>query len=68
MDCKEIHELLPDLAAGFAVSTPEAEKHIASCGKCPSHRLISIPAFRRACVRKWRARLSPGINACFRAL
>ena len=34
MNCKEIHELLPDLAAGFAVSPPEAEKHIASCTTC----------------------------------
>ncbi|MGA9526723.1 MAG: hypothetical protein WBS24_01270 [Terriglobales bacterium] len=34
MDCKGIYELLPDLAAGLAVSTPEAEKHIASCTTC----------------------------------
>lgn len=34
MDCKEIHELLPDLAAGMEASTPETEKHIASCAAC----------------------------------
>ncbi len=34
MDCKEIHELLPDLAAGMEVATPEIEKHIASCAAC----------------------------------
>ncbi|MFZ1918041.1 MAG: hypothetical protein WAU58_10745 [Terriglobales bacterium] len=34
MDCKEIHELLPDLAAGMETSTPEIEKHIASCADC----------------------------------
>ena len=34
MDCKEIHELLPDLAAGMEAATPEIEKHIASCVDC----------------------------------
>jgi len=34
MDCKEIRELLPDLAAGMETSTPEVEKHIASCEAC----------------------------------
>ncbi len=34
MDCKEIHELLPDLAAGMETFTPEVEKHIASCEAC----------------------------------
>lgn len=34
MDCKEIHELLPDLAAGMEAATPEVEKHIASCDAC----------------------------------
>jgi hypothetical protein len=34
MDCKEIKELLPDLAAGMEVSTPEVQKHIASCDAC----------------------------------
>ena len=34
MDCKGIHELLPDLAAGLERTTPEAAKHIASCAHC----------------------------------
>ena len=34
MDCKQIHELLPDLAAGREASTPEVQKHIASCDAC----------------------------------
>ena len=34
MDCKQIHELLPDLAAGMEASTPEVEKHLASCAAC----------------------------------
>src|SRR5580698_5880431 len=34
MDCKDIKELLPDLAAGMEVSTPEVQKHIASCDAC----------------------------------
>lgn len=34
MDCKETHELLPDLAAGMEAPTPEVEKHIASCDAC----------------------------------
>ncbi len=34
MDCKEIHEILPDLAAGMEKATPEIEHHIASCAAC----------------------------------
>jgi len=34
MNCREIRELLPDLASGVAVSTPEIEKHLASCDVC----------------------------------
>jgi predicted anti-sigma-YlaC factor YlaD len=34
MDCKEIQEMLPDLAAGIEARTPEVEKHIASCKAC----------------------------------
>lgn len=34
MDCKHIQELLPDLAAGMETSTPEVEKHLASCDAC----------------------------------
>jgi hypothetical protein len=34
MNCNQIRELLPDLAAGMDASTPEVEKHIASCNDC----------------------------------
>jgi hypothetical protein len=34
MECKEIRELLPDLAAGMATPTPEVKTHIASCAAC----------------------------------
>jgi predicted anti-sigma-YlaC factor YlaD len=41
MNCNEIRELLPDLAAaaGMRSSTPEpeVEKHIASCAGCAAH-------------------------------
>lgn len=37
MNCTQIRELLPDLAAGMDASTPEVEKHIASCGACAAH-------------------------------
>ena len=36
MNCKQVHELLPELAAGIDASTlePEVGKHIASCSEC----------------------------------
>jgi len=39
MNCNQIRELLPDLAAGMDTSTaePEVEKHIASCADCAAH-------------------------------
>jgi predicted anti-sigma-YlaC factor YlaD len=37
MNCNEIRELLPDLAAGMDASTPEVSKHIASCNDCAAH-------------------------------
>ena len=37
MNCNQIRELLPDLAAGMNTSTPEVEKHIASCSDCAAH-------------------------------
>ena len=41
MNCKEIRELLPDLAAAAgmhaATPEPEVEKHIASCAACSAH-------------------------------
>jgi predicted anti-sigma-YlaC factor YlaD len=37
MNCNQIRELLPDLAAGLDPATPEVEKHIASCNDCAAH-------------------------------
>jgi predicted anti-sigma-YlaC factor YlaD len=37
MNCNEIRELLPDLAAGMDASTLEVEKHLASCDDCAAH-------------------------------
>jgi len=37
MNCKEIREQLPDLAAGISRATPEVEKHLASCAGCAAH-------------------------------
>ena len=34
MNCNEIRELLPDLAADIDAGTPEVDKHIASCAAC----------------------------------
>lgn len=31
---KEVHELLPDLAAGLASATPEVSDHLRSCAAC----------------------------------
>jgi predicted anti-sigma-YlaC factor YlaD len=37
MNCNQIRELLPDLAAGIDASTPEVNQHITSCNQCAAH-------------------------------
>jgi anti-sigma factor RsiW len=37
MNCNQIRELLPDLAAAAGMDAPEVEKHIASCNDCAAH-------------------------------
>ncbi len=37
MNCNQIRELLPELAAGMDARTPEVENHIASCATCAAH-------------------------------
>src|SRR3982074_3677912 len=39
MNCNQVRELLPGLAAGMDTSPPEpeVEKHIASCAGCAAH-------------------------------
>jgi predicted anti-sigma-YlaC factor YlaD len=53
MDCKEIQELLPDLAAGLERATPEVDKHIATCAGCSAR----LHGFQKtmALLDEWRA-------------
>ena len=37
MDCNQIRERLPELAAGMEAATPEVQEHIASCDDCAAH-------------------------------
>src|SRR5258707_6527349 len=53
MNCKQIDELLPDLAAGMDDSTPEVEKHIASCNDCAAH--LRDLQKTMALLDEWRA-------------
>lgn len=52
MNCTEIRELLPDLAAGLDVGAPEVESHIASCSACAA----KLQGFRQtmALLDEWR--------------
>jgi predicted anti-sigma-YlaC factor YlaD len=53
MKCTEINELLPDLAAGLAVATPEVNDHLRSCSACTE----TLTEFRKtmALLDEWRA-------------
>jgi anti-sigma factor RsiW len=53
MNCYEIHELLPDLAAGADPRTPEVEKHLTSCAGCAA----KLQGFKQtmALLEEWRA-------------
>jgi len=53
MKCKEIHELMPDLAAGLKPVTPEVEEHFAACAECNG----KLQEFRQtmALLDEWRA-------------
>jgi hypothetical protein len=33
MKCHEIHEWMPDVAAGFSEPTPDESKHLESCAR-----------------------------------
>jgi anti-sigma-K factor RskA len=37
MNCNQIRELLPELAAGMDAAMPEVNQHIASCDDCAAH-------------------------------
>jgi len=53
MKCTEIHELLPDLAAGFASAPPGIDDHLRSCADCTG----KLEEFRQtmALLDEWQA-------------
>jgi predicted anti-sigma-YlaC factor YlaD len=53
MNCNEVRERLPDLAAGIDAGTPEVEKHIASCAACAA-KLQGLQQ-TMALLDEWRA-------------
>lgn len=52
MKCKELREMMPDLAAGFDAATPEMNRHLASCGECAAE----LAEFRQtmALMDEWK--------------
>jgi anti-sigma factor RsiW len=66
MNCNQIRELLPDLAAGMGASAPEVESHIASCADCAGH----LRDFQKtmALLDEWQApEPSPYFETCLQA-
>src|SRR5262249_10576367 len=53
MNCNEIRELMPDLAAGMSAATPETEKDLRGCSDCAG----KLEAIRRtmALLDEWQA-------------
>src|SRR5271170_7937819 len=53
MKCEEIREVMPDLASGLMVMTPELAGHLAGCGACAG----KMEEFRRtmALLDEWKA-------------
>ncbi len=37
MNCNQVRELMPDLAAGMEAATPEVSQHISTCPGCAAH-------------------------------
>ncbi len=66
MKCKEIREMIPDLAAGMDSMTPEAEEHLHSCAEC-SNDLKEIRG-TMALLDEWEApELTPYFNMRLKA-
>ena len=53
MNCNEIREVLPDLAAGIDAGTPEMNTHLASCAACAA----KLQGFKQtmALLDEWQA-------------
>ena len=53
MKCNEIRELMPDLAVGLSVATPEVNQHLQGCGECEA----KLNGFRQtmALLDEWQA-------------
>jgi hypothetical protein len=53
MTCKEIHELMPDLALGVTPLSADIEGHVRSCGECA----IKLDGIRKtmALLDEWQA-------------
>ncbi len=53
MNCNQIRELMPQLAAGMDAASPEVQKHIASCDACAAH--LSDLQKTMALLEEWQA-------------
>jgi hypothetical protein len=53
MNCKEIRERMPDVAAGFSAPTADERKHLDSCGNC-AEQLKGMQAMM-ALLDEWQA-------------
>src|ERR1700685_2821171 len=53
MKCNEVHELMPELAAGLDAVTPEVNKHLETCAGCA----VKLNEFRQtmALLDEWQA-------------
>jgi hypothetical protein len=53
MKCKEIYEMMPDLAAGLSTLTPEMDQHLRGCESCST----KLQEFRQtmALLDEWKA-------------
>jgi anti-sigma factor RsiW len=53
MNCNDIRELMPDLAAGLSESTAEASEHLRGCSTCAEQ----LESFRKtmALLEEWQA-------------
>jgi hypothetical protein len=52
MNCNEVRELMPDLAAGMDAATPETNAHLTSCAECAA----KLEGFRQtmALMDEWQ--------------